>query len=56
MLKQKDNQKDLTPWPEEENLFLRGHTSFLLLGALTRSRGINQEDEVTDRFPGRHLP
>lgn len=21
MLKQKDNQKDLTPWPEEENLF-----------------------------------
>ena len=42
--------------PEEENLFLRGHTSFLLLGALTRSRGINQEDEVTDRFLGRHLP
>ena len=21
MLKQKDSQKDLTPWPEEENLF-----------------------------------
>ena len=42
--------------PEEESLFLRGPTSFLFLGASTRSRGINQEDEVTDRFLGRHLP